>query len=532
MGLAASERLTSSVSAELKIRLLIELAKAEQCGGEPQENTDHIQAGIDALQTHLAEIATLAPAIQAECYQLLGELYRRKGKTQQHAQTFLEQALAIYRQEADQDAYTAKIAETLYHLADVYRFIPTSAQTDKPDEKGLNALTDSLELARNIQDWHLQSRCLSLLARKYERIDFPRAREFALQALQVADTLNPPNYYITVQALDTMARVCDGTLSYRTGIQYLKKARALTQQTGDIVAETGILYLLGEKYSWYVTLQAEAQDILERCIKTRERIGLIKTNALLVLGVVAGQQGQWQTAEQYFRQTLDQSTERGQAFSRYHLGEVFLMQERYQEAQAEFAESLRILEKYQSSLYLDEYAQVVLTDALAHDKISYQRHLEQAQALFACETRPYDQFVYRFTMAEVHRLAGDLKAARALCHAAVSAEFLSQIEDADLLTCIAKARLVMGKILVDLAEYEQATSYLSQARNAFETCGHYALGETLLYLGKAYYGPGGVVFGHQARPFIEQALAEFQRLELARKECEAQHVMQALTETA
>ncbi len=32
-------------------------------------------------------------------------------------------------------------------------------------------------------------------------------------------------------------------------------------------------------------------------------------------------------------------------------------------------------------------------------------------------------------------------------------------------------------------------SYLDKA--AFEICGHYALGETLLYLGKAHQGLGG-----------------------------------------
>jgi len=80
----------------------------------------------------------------------------------------------------------------------------------------------------------------------------------------------------------------------------------------------------------------------------------------------------------------------------------------------------------------------------------------------------------------------------------------------------------MGKILVEMEEHQEALSYLKKAKTAFETCQHYALGETLLYLGKAYQGTGD----HQAREYIHQALAEFQRLKLHHKAHKAQELLE------
>ena len=62
---------------------------------------------------------------------------------------------------------------------------------------------------------------------------------------------------------------------------------------------------------------------------------------------------------------------------------------------------------------------------------------------------------------------------------------------------------------------------LDKAKAALEICGYYALGETLLYLGKVHQGLGGPVFLKQTREYVTNALAEFQRLELYHKEREA-----------
>jgi tetratricopeptide (TPR) repeat protein len=105
---------------------------------------------------------------------------------------------------------------------------------------------------------------------------------------------------------------------------------------------------------------------------------------------------------------------------------------------------------------------------------------------------------------------------------------LTYAEDPEELVYVAEARLIMGKILVDIGEYREAITYLDKAKAAFEICGHYALGETLLYLGKAHQGLGGTVFLTQAREYVTSAIAEFQRLELFHKEKEAQEVLEKL----
>jgi len=100
--------------------------------------------------------------------------------------------------------------------------------------------------------------------------------------------------------------------------------------------------------------------------------------------------------------------------------------------------------------------------------------------------------------------------------------FLNNAENAEDLIYLAGSRLVMGKILVETEEHQEALSYLNKAKSAFETCQHYALGETLFYLGKADQGVGD----HQAREYINQALSEFHRLKLHHKAREAQELLE------
>ncbi|MDY0092487.1 MAG: hypothetical protein RBT80_07280 [Candidatus Vecturithrix sp.] len=79
-----------------------------------------------------------------------------------------------------------------------------------------------------------------------------------------------------------------------------------------------------------------------------------------------------------------------------------------------------------------------------------------------------------------------------------------------------------------MGDFQDAITYLEKAQTAFAICQHYALGETLLYLGKAHLGLGGVVLRRQAKDYAFKALAEFHRLELRHKGQEAQEVLHAL----
>jgi tetratricopeptide (TPR) repeat protein len=67
---------------------------------------------------------------------------------------------------------------------------------------------------------------------------------------------------------------------------------------------------------------------------------------------------------------------------------------------------------------------------------------------------------------------------------------------------------------------------IEKARAAFETCQHYALGETLFALGKAQQGLGELL---RAKEYFAAALAEFRRLELHHKAREAQAALETLT---
>jgi len=233
MGLEALEERKTELSqeeyAEQKVRLLLELAKAEGHGGDPKEEIDHVQAGIGYLEANLPLLTNLPMDLCADTYAQLGKLYTGKGTQWQTAQEFLERALNLYNQSQDQ----YKRAYVLYQLAEIYPYLPASQTELRPIEKGIETLQKSLSLAEHLSDLSLQSRCLSLLAAKYRRTNFARAEQYATQALTVAEQLDPPNHAITIHTLNALASVCEGTTRYKTAIEHLKKSLKLARQIGD-----------------------------------------------------------------------------------------------------------------------------------------------------------------------------------------------------------------------------------------------------------------------------------------------------------
>ncbi len=99
---------------------------------------------------------------------------------------------------------------------------------------------------------------------------------------------------------------------------------------------------------------------------------------------------------------------------------------------------------------------------------------------------------------------------------------MTNAEDVDDYLYVARVRLIMGKILVDMQSYQEAVPHLDKARAAFAVGKHYALGETMLYLGKAHLGLGREA---QAEELLLKALAEFQRLGLRLKEAETKKLL-------
>lgn len=509
---------------ENKIQFLLELAKAEEFGGKREEGQDHIQQGISYLEDNLSLFDIVSNELCAASYAQLGKLYSKKGITNaQEAKEYLEKALDIYEQLDSKK----NMAEILCQLGDVYPHIPPSEKEKTLASKAIEALERSVSLAKDIQDNEIQSRCLSLLTYKYKEKNFSHAEKCAEQALELSKVSDKPLNYSEIKALNAKAGVCRGYGKLKTGIQYLKKAIKIATQKGDTFLEADSLSDLGLDYSRYITLQEEAQNILERSIKIREEIGVQKYVPLSNLGCIYARQGKWKDAEKLFKQAIKESTGRLQSLYRYYIGWIFMLQGYYVQAEEKFLYRLKTSEKYYYSDLL-ACTKLALNYALMGNNTQCETYIKKAQRLFEKETRPRVKGEYFYEIAEIYRILGKFEPAKTACQESIE-WFLSNAEDAEDLLYIAEARLIMGKIQVDMGKYQKAITCLDKVKVAFEICSHYALGETLLYLGKAHQGLGGTVLINQAKDYITNAIHEFQRLKLQHKEQEAKEVLNMLS---
>ena len=413
-------------------------------------------------------------------------------------------------------------AEVLYKLASVYSYILPADNTLSSEEMGITVLKRSLSIAEEFQENGLQSRCLSRLAQKYIKRDLSYAAQCASKALALSQ-----NFFTKAKALNPMGGICQKQAKCITGIQYVKQQIELAQQIGNRVLEATGWNNLGCHYGYYVSLQKEAFKAYEKSIIIREKIGSRKGASLSNLGKILRMQGRWQDAEEYLQKAIMESHERGQLSSRHHLGYLFMLRGNYTQAQLEFLSSLEGIIKYKGLKDERKYARLALNYGLLGNNVQCRKYLNIVQTLFDQETDLMVKFSSLFIIADAYRLLKECELAQAFCQHSLDG-FLANAEVPEDLVDLAEARLIMGKILVDLGAYEDALDYLDKAQTAFAICQHYALGETLLYLGKAYQGLGGAMFWRQAKEHILKALAEFQRLELHHKECEAQEVLKTL----
>jgi len=176
------------------------------------------------------------------------------------------------------------------------------------------------------------------------------------------------------------------------------------------------------------------------------------------------------------------------------------------------------------SLY--DHLPVARLYALTHRSQLCAKHTQLALRLLQDVIAPKDRQRFSYRLAEVYRLSAQPERAKTLAEPAVE-WFVHVPEDGEDLVDTAEARLVLGKILVDLREYQRALAYLEPAASAFEQGRHYLLGEACLYIGKSYRGLGGQMFRQQAREWATRAIAEFQRLELSHRLPEAQAELSA-----
>ena len=199
----------------------------------------------------------------------------------------------------------------------------------------------------------------------------------------------------------------------------------------------------------------------------------------------------------------------------------------YAQADTEFLHGLEVLQKYKDVPNMVESTQISKNYFLLGNINQCKKYLEIAQSCLEKETYPLSKAIDMYLIAEIFELLGEFESAKTACQQSLD-WFLANAEDAEELVFVAEARLIMGKILVDMGEHQDAIEYLEKAKTAFEICQHYALGETLLYLGKAHVGLGGVILRRQGKEYVTQALAEFERLELAHKASEARELLKGL----
>ena len=555
MGLNAVETdgstFTPEMAAAHKWRLLLELSKAEENGGDHQAQENHLRRGIAYLEQNLPVLHVTEEELYADAYRQLGKLQARQGVNRQEAQEYLEEALYIYeKHQRRKDA-----AEVLLLLGTLF-----------PAGEAFALLERSCAMAAELRDVDLRIRCLQRLTEKYAECDFTLAENCARQAFQLLQDLRStplslpvnggryaeerkvssprlrgdkggwcvspvlaaaeqPEPYLQIKVLTLMASICRENGKFQTGLGHLETSLEIARRLGDILLEAVLLNELGFDYGRFATFQDKARATLEQSLALRSRAGFDQSAPLYNLGWLFTRQGRWQEAETCFRKALNASGESDQAVYRGSIGSLYEFQEKYAQAEMELLYRLEVLEKSAPAPNLFGYTGIAVNYALEGHETQSRHYLEIAQTLFERETRPRKKWWGLFEIAEAYRMLKDYATAQTACQQAIE-WFQNQAEDAENLIYLAEARLVMGKILVDLGQPQDALALIEKARAAFETCQHYALGETLFALGKAQQGLGE---SSRAKEYFTAALAEFRRLELHHKAREAQAALETLT---
>ncbi|MGR0481207.1 MAG: tetratricopeptide repeat protein [Candidatus Electronema sp. V4] len=333
MGMEALEEwrqvLSEQDDTEHKVRLLLELAKAEEYGGDPQEEKNHIQAGIMLLEENLALVEQTAEELQADFYAELGRLYDRKGGKPQETKKWLDKSLVLYEHLGKK----SHAAELYNFLGDVCNFIPSSGE-DTPIEQSISMLKKGFSLAREIQNFSLQSRILSRLTWKTGNRDFSAAEKYSQEALKLSrisqDTLSE------IRALVAMAYIYRRYAKQKKSTTYLENAANLSRRVGNVVSLSEILNDIGFDSSSYMSCKDNAKYFLKQSIAIKDRLGSKKIASLTNLGWIFAEQGEWNEAENCWLEAIAQASERSQSGYGHNIGILYALQERYKEAEAKF----------------------------------------------------------------------------------------------------------------------------------------------------------------------------------------------------
>ena len=518
MGLEALEERAKTLPpneyAETKVRLLLELAEAEENGGDPQEQKDHIQAGIDLLEQNIFLLQNLSENIQAAVYVRLGSLCQAKryGDYLEKAKDYIQKASSIYK--------TQKNNRGIAWLLSLEAVLSPYFERDKSD-----IYERCLINAKQLQDIRLEIFSLNGLVWEKSKDNLPYAKECAQRALALCDSFDLAEANdLKIGCFRSMAKVNRDDLKHKTETKYIANALELAKRIGDIEGESRLLGELGYAYGMFITKQSESQQRSEECIAKRKRIGCSIDIWLSNLGMLFLSHGKWGQSEKCFQEAITCSSSVSQIVHSGNLGKLYLLLGKYSHVE----KSLLEVSKSSPYVFMVGWSDVALYHALVGNNSYAEHYLQKAQQFFEKEQRPRLKWKVLYEIAEVQRGLKLLEVSKTACQQSLE-WFLTNAEDPEDLVVVAEARLIMGKILVDMEEYQEALVYLDKAKAAFDICRHYALGETLLYLGKAHVGLGGVIFRRQGKDYVMAALKEFERLELRHKASEAREILHQLT---
>ena len=525
MGLEALETRKAALSpneyAETKIRLVLELSKAEEKGGDQQGEKNHLQAGISYIEDNFSLMDSISKKLLAEVYAQLSKLYSIIGGNELKQKENMEKAIFLYEQMGERK----KVAEILYLLAGATFYLNIWEDKKSPKEKGIELFEQSLSIAQQVGDIELQIRCLDRLMNI--KNDFEYIEKGAFKIANLLELSDQSKKRLQIWTIVATIKVHKGYAKYQTIIHEYQKALDIAINIGDINLESFLLYELGFSTAYYSSLQDEAQNLFKKSISIIERLGSNRW-AYRVLGTILVKQGRWKEAERCFQKMIEQTSERGSALCKYSMGRLSILLGNYAQAEQEFLYYLDVIKKYGVSPDLFDYARIGWNYALLGKFAECRKYVELFQALIKNNIAPSSKMEGLYEIAEVCRLLREFETAKTACQQSLD-WFLTNAEAPEDLVVVAEARLIMGKILVDMEEHQEAILYLEKAQAAFEICQHYALGETLLYLGKAHLGLGGVILRRQGKEYVASALKEFERLELAHKASEAREILKGLS---
>ena len=245
-----------------------------------------------------------------------------------------EQALAIAREIEDRQGEGA----TLCNLGNAYSDLGEVRKT-------IEFYEQALDISREIEDRQGEGADLGNLGTVYSGLgEIRKAIEYHEQALDIAREIEYKQ--LEGNTLGNLGEAYFKQGELRKAIEFYESALAIFREIGDRGGEGAVLVSLGESNmvlgDWDKSLQlfSDALEIFET-IESLTRQGEV----LSYIGELQIKSGEWEDARENLEKSLelyDRTTPVGKIDALMNLGELFSVEDRYEDAFLSFKEALRI----------------------------------------------------------------------------------------------------------------------------------------------------------------------------------------------